>query len=243
MVSSSRVQDTMHQYFIREPAMLKGARGRRGFTLIETVVTVGIVATLAAVVVPQVVKQFDNADPTRLQSDLQGLQTAIGTFTVNLSGSVPGDLDDLANPLDNTGTIVGNNVDTTLTAAGAIDLFGSQASSWMGPYVDFGVVAGATKSTGFGSIIQHNFVCFIGSGTGVNTSGSQASQACSGTAGDSRLFLAIPITGLTTAQFEVINDVFDGTTEVDGSGATQSQSVGKVRLVSGVTYYLAAPLN
>ena len=40
-------------------------RSKRGFTLVETVVTVGIVAALAAVVYPTVVKQFDAADPTR----------------------------------------------------------------------------------------------------------------------------------------------------------------------------------
>ena len=68
---------------------------KRGFTLIETVVTVGIIATMAAVVIPQISKQFDAADPTRLQNDLKNLQSAVETFNVNVK-VMPGDIDDLA---------------------------------------------------------------------------------------------------------------------------------------------------
>src|SRR5688572_14727609 len=103
---------------------------RRGFSLVETIVSVGIVAAMAAVVVPQVVKQFDTSDTTSLQQDLKNLQTAIETFTVNHRGVFPGDLDDLTNPLV-TGALTGN-VDTSLVSGGTIAAYTS-GSLWEGP--------------------------------------------------------------------------------------------------------------
>src|SRR6266567_101923 len=73
---------------------------RRGFTLVETVVTVGIIAALAAVVYPTVVKQFDSADPTRAAEDLGNIRTAEETFGVNVRPELPGDLEDLINRPD-----------------------------------------------------------------------------------------------------------------------------------------------
>jgi prepilin-type N-terminal cleavage/methylation domain-containing protein len=62
---------------------------RRGFTLVETVVTVGIVAALAAVVYPTVVKQFDSADPAKTAEDLNNITTAIEVFGVNVRPQQP----------------------------------------------------------------------------------------------------------------------------------------------------------
>jgi prepilin-type N-terminal cleavage/methylation domain-containing protein len=111
---------------------MRTGRMKRGFTLIETVVTVGIVAAMAAVVIPQVAKQFDAADPTRVQNDLKNIQTAIETFFVNVK-TMPGDIDDLANLIDG-----GGNTDTSLTVAiSALPIFtSSQDELWNGPYVD-----------------------------------------------------------------------------------------------------------
>jgi prepilin-type N-terminal cleavage/methylation domain-containing protein len=79
-----------------ESAMRFGLSNRkRGFTLVETVVSVGIVAALAAVVYPAVVKQFDSADPTRMAEDLGSLSTAIETFGVNVRPQQPDDIEDL----------------------------------------------------------------------------------------------------------------------------------------------------
>jgi prepilin-type N-terminal cleavage/methylation domain-containing protein len=40
-----------------------GKRRGKGFTLIETVVTVGLLAVLAAFVIPSVIRKADSADP------------------------------------------------------------------------------------------------------------------------------------------------------------------------------------
>src|SRR5215210_7519942 len=113
---------------------MRTGRMKRGFTLIETVVTVGIIAAMAAVVIPQVAKQFDAADPTRVQNDLKNLQTAIEAFSVNVR-TVPGDLDDLANQIAIT-------VDSSLSTAttGMPVITATQAGLWNGPYVDFAIL-------------------------------------------------------------------------------------------------------
>jgi prepilin-type N-terminal cleavage/methylation domain-containing protein len=227
--------------------MLKGARGRRGFTLIETVVTVGIVATLAAVVVPQVVKQFDAADPARIQNDLKNLQTAIETFNVNVK-VMPGDLDDLANPVTEDTDFSNGAADTVITGAGGVTAFttGSNAA-WNGPYIDFSLVETGTteqtRPTGYSATIHDNFVCYNATDSPTNTVGSPGptlSQACPSPDATDRLFLAIRITGLGTAsddKFKAVNDLFDGSSESDR--ATQ----GRVRLLGTTTYFLVLPLN
>lgn len=231
--------------------MLKGARGRRGFTLIETVVTVGIVATLAAVVVPQVVKQFDAADPARIQNDLKNIQTAVETFAVNMSGTLPGDLDDLVNPVTTDPDItVGGAPDTTLTSAGLASSF--VTSNWNGPYVDFSLVESGTdvtKPTGYSATIHDTFVCFNATDNVEANNGSAANQACAtGVDAGDRLFLAIRITGLGTntgANFIALNDMFDGTSAAE---AAARATLGRVRWVNvgGTTptaYYFVAALN
>ena len=52
-----------------------------GFTLVETIVTVGLLAVLAAFVVPSVIRKADAADPVKVANDLNAISTALQTFT------------------------------------------------------------------------------------------------------------------------------------------------------------------
>src|SRR5678815_3585347 len=88
----------------------------RGFTLIETVVTVGLLAVLAAFVIPSVLRKADAADPVRVASDLNSISTAIQTFASDVKGAMPGDLDDLTEPLlTNASCNSFNPCDSTVT--------------------------------------------------------------------------------------------------------------------------------
>jgi prepilin-type N-terminal cleavage/methylation domain-containing protein len=235
---------------------MRTGRMKRGFTLIETVVTVGIVAAMAAVVIPQVAKQFDAADPTRIQNDLKNLQTAVETFNVNVK-AMPGDLDDLANPILAL-------EDTSLTvAATGLPTFTdpSQTGLWKGPYVDIAVANDISTDesmvSGFGARILDSFVCYnsttdehgVSEATGVNTADN---LGCPNVAGQK--FLAFQITGVTCSAtagtiFREINDLFDGTAET--AAATQ----GRVRCMAtaastplkdtdvDVVYFLAVPIS
>lgn len=237
---------------------MRTGRMKRGFTLIETVVTVGIVAAMAAVVIPQVARQFDVADPTRIANDLKNIQTAIETYSVNVR-TLPGDLDDLANPI-----AVGVNGDSTLTTATAAPrLNGSENTLWQGPYLDQSVVQVVTDAvigTAYGASIVDSFVCYnsannehgISEATGT---GATNDVACPNapTAGQ-QMFAAIQITGIpcsTTAgsTFMTLNALFD-----TGEAAGSEDDLGRVRCVLGtatvskdtdvdVVYFLAVPIS
>src|SRR5438552_15135310 len=57
-----------------------------GFTLIETIVTVGLLAVLAAFVVPTVIQKAGAGDPVKVASDLTSLRSALETFMADVSG-------------------------------------------------------------------------------------------------------------------------------------------------------------
>ena len=184
--------------------MSKGARGRRGFTLIETVVTVGIVATLAAVVVPQVVKQMDTADPTRTLEDLKSIQTAIETFSVNVRPQQPLDLEDLVN------RVTPNAAATDANALGAA-YSTTEQSAWNGPYLGFSLPDAndpdlVVLETGFGGIITNKLSLYD---VGATFGGDTVAIAAANTAE----FIAIRIGGLSASAFNTLNDMIDGAGE------------------------------
>jgi prepilin-type N-terminal cleavage/methylation domain-containing protein len=210
---------------------------RRGFTLVETVVTIGIIAALAAVVYPTVVKQLDSADPTRLAEDLGNIRTGLETFGVNVRPQLPHDIEDLVNRPDLT------------TDSTSLDAFysSSEAAGWNGPYIGISIpvttVSGDTVvTTGYGARIVNRLaaydlaaVSFVG-GDSVPAGGAAAAD-----------FVAVRIVGLSGAAFNSANLLIDGPTEND---ATKRRSTGRLRCPAVVysdgaacanAYYLAVP--
>src|SRR5437764_10627601 len=96
---------------------------RRGFTLPEVLVTVTIVAVLAAVMVPAVLNQVGKGDIPSVAQDLGAIRTAITTFAAD-TRRFPGHLTDL------TGT-------TLLTTAKDFSgvAYGTDAANYHGPYL------------------------------------------------------------------------------------------------------------
>jgi prepilin-type N-terminal cleavage/methylation domain-containing protein len=103
---------------------------RRGFTLPEVLVTVTVVAVLAAVVVPAVTQFAGKADAPSTKQDVTGLTTAITSFTSDIR-HLPGDLRQLSNLISTTATsAAGLDEDAAhLTEYGAADI-----GKWKGPY-------------------------------------------------------------------------------------------------------------
>ena len=58
-------------------------RRPRGFTLIEIVIAVAILAVLAAVVMPRVIGRVDEARVARAKSDVQALSTALNLYKLD----------------------------------------------------------------------------------------------------------------------------------------------------------------
>lgn len=236
---------------------MRTGRMKRGFTLIETVVTVGIVAAMAAVVIPQVAKQFDTADPTRVQNDLKNIQTAIETYAVNVK-TLPTDLDDLANVVT-----VGATPDSGFSSATSAALAGNENTLWNGPYIDQSITTGvtaadsATVPTGYGAKLHADFVCYdsgsnanrgVSVGTALSTLNTD--KNCPTTTATGQFFVAMQITGIACdtgagSNFMTLNALFDGT-------ETSAATTGRIRCAAAggtpatdvvVTYFLAVPIN
>jgi prepilin-type N-terminal cleavage/methylation domain-containing protein len=121
-----------HGFTFQERTMRKSIR--RGFTLAEVLVTVTIVAVLAAVMVPAVINQVAKGDVPSVAQDMDGIRSAITTFAADVR-RFPHSLSQLGG--------------TTLPAA-SNDIsgvqFGGDAAQYRGPYAS--IVKGHAGPTG-----------------------------------------------------------------------------------------------
>ena len=117
--------------------MFKQRNRRGGFTLPEVLVTVAIVAVLAAMVVPAVTQQVGKADAPTFRASVGSLRTAITSFVSDVR-AYPGQVDHLQTAIANT--------DFTLSVlgagAGAPTYTNGQVAGWRGPYDNSGSTNG-----------------------------------------------------------------------------------------------------
>lgn len=70
------------------------SRIARGFTLIELMIVLVVIAVLAGIIVPKYLDRIDDANETVLKQDLAGMRTAIDQFYRD-KGRYPDSLNDL----------------------------------------------------------------------------------------------------------------------------------------------------
>lgn len=168
---------------------------RSGFTLAEVLVTLAIIAVMAAVLLPALNQQLSKGDTGRLASDLTSLQTAAQTYLSDVH-RYPASVAQL------TATPSGNDL---LGAA----LPQALINRWKGPYLTRDVLAttggGGSISSAFASVSSTlavvvtnvtatdfaNLESVFDEGTASSTSSTAGVVRMSGTA--SILFLALPI--------------------------------------------------
>jgi prepilin-type N-terminal cleavage/methylation domain-containing protein len=100
---------------------------RRGFTLPEVLVTVTVVAVLAAVVVPAVTQYASKGDAPATKSDVAQLITAVTAFTSDI-GKYPGDMRQLTTKITDTADVARDTAATKTTYSAA------DVKKWKGPY-------------------------------------------------------------------------------------------------------------
>src|SRR5437867_5910658 len=134
--------------------MLRTRSSRAGFTLAEVLVTVAIVAILAAVVVPAVTNQITKGDEANIASTVGSVRTGITAFVTD-TRKFPGQVSNLFNAISASGA---GNQDIT-----GADYGTAVAGRWKGPYmsgsmsltdsmpVGLGYFRNTLKDSGFGA--------------------------------------------------------------------------------------------
>lgn len=110
--------------------MSHNKRIKSGFTLAEVLVTIAIIAIMAAVLLPALNQQLAKGDTSRIASDLTNLQSGVQAFYSDIR-QYPKTTDQLVNTLSTTGM---TDINGTSYQASAV-------TDWNGPYVSRDVLS------------------------------------------------------------------------------------------------------
>jgi prepilin-type N-terminal cleavage/methylation domain-containing protein len=212
--------------------------GRRGFTLIETIVTVGLLAVLAAFVIPTVIQKGGAGDPVKVSNDLGSLRTALDNFANDTKAGFPGQIWDLTNKPVATDKLIDN---VTAVTPG-------QIAVWNGPYI------GATIGNAAADSMPTGFTAFVGNQLQRYDMVNNAGELSGGTgvfSATNTMFVAVKVTGLTATQAATINKAIDGPSDpnVVGGASAGANATGRFRFDPPnasnvvVAYYLASPIT
>jgi len=119
---------------------------KKGFTLPEVLVTITLIAALAAVVVPAIASQLKKGDPARVGSDAAAIRGAVEQFLTDVR-RFPGGMAQLTAP------VTASMSPLTTTAQGQYGT--ADVSRWKGPYLSKDSIGAV--STGYGWTFKPGF--------------------------------------------------------------------------------------
>lgn len=190
---------------------LKHMKRRAGFTLIETIVTVGLIAVLAAFVIPTVIQKAGAADPVKVLNDVNAIRTGLEGFD-NDTKVLPNSIWQLTSKP----STLNHEIDSISATATGTALTAGEVSLWNGPYVAITIdsTPTGTLATGFGAHISNLLERYdVVSNRGEIMGGSTGAVFNA----NNTLMVAIRIDGLTLMQAQALNQSIDGQTDPDVS--------------------------
>ncbi len=119
--------------------ILRRRKTRKAFTLPEVLVTITLIAALAAVVVPAVASQLKKGDPSRVGSDVAAIRAATEQFLADVR-RYPAAIQQLTAPVTASMSPLATTAQSTYGAA--------DVARWKGPYLTKDSIGAV--STGYG---------------------------------------------------------------------------------------------
>jgi prepilin-type N-terminal cleavage/methylation domain-containing protein len=134
---------------------------RKAFTLPEVLVTITLIAALAAVVVPAVASQLKKGDPSRVGSDIAAIRAATEQFLTDVR-RYPAAIQQLTAPITASMSPLSSTAQGTYGAA--------DVARWKGPYLTKDSIGAV--STGYGWTFKPGFEVDSLAPTGVASTAS-----------------------------------------------------------------------
>ncbi|MBF0170454.1 MAG: prepilin-type N-terminal cleavage/methylation domain-containing protein [Nitrospinae bacterium] len=187
---------------------------RGGFTLIEMIGVLAVIAILAAMVAPKIFKVINDSRVTRMAGDIRGISSGVADWYKDLR---------TLNPLAAAGTIVTTDDtawDGQLMTNGGTTATTGLWSRWQGPYID-GV--GSITSIGDGAVIEN---C-------ASDGAAPSATTCAGVSFDdnatadvaaNRRIVWLTLQNVAVADFEALDEIMD-----PGMATATIESRGKVK--------------
>lgn len=164
-------------------------RDRKGFTLPEILVSITLLAVLAAVVVPTIASQVRKGDPSRMSNDFVALRSGVEQFLSDVR-KYPTSIGQLASPI-------------TTSMSPIVGSYGKADSArWRGPYITKDSAAADTTGYGLGIKQPFDSMSFAVSGN----------QRAAG-----KLYLVATVIGIDTLNWLQFDQMFDDGNSLTGT--------------------------
>lgn len=183
--------------------------GQGGFTLIEVLVTLTLIAAIVAIIAPTLFSQLDQGDATQLRGDMQNIANGVKTFRVDVSPVFPGQVEHLANAIT-----------TSESNLGGTSYNDGQVNRWNGPYIEIQTSVSNDTDTVFTSGFGGQII-----------NGLLDEPNSTSTPGGASGWVVLQVAGLSSSALTTMEEQFD-------SNATSS-SAGRIRSRNDTLFYLA----